>query len=251
MLLFLSTWLCIRLAEQCSGNKSRWKSPLNHFAVIACYRIRKTEAEIEAKLARGRNERVGPWGGAKRREISDEGRIEGLASLFASLSLSSFLSQSLSRPSLFSLFQGFPPFYARSVRAAGAYSGICSGNLCSDGAQPPSSPDFLPSLPLSLTSSPSLLLPHRFTTCPLTWTNFRMRVSAPTFSATLSFVASCTIDAIGKNCRLGVARQDDLSPRKSRASQVVEARDADPTLIRDVETIAELKLVSDDGTRTR
>lgn len=94
-------------------------------------------------------------------------------------------------------------------------------------------PTSSPLFPLLSSPPPPPLLPHRFTTCPLTWTNFRMRISAPTFSATPSFVASCTIDAIGKIVGLAL-RAKMIYRRGSRARRKSSRRDADPTLIRDV-----------------
>lgn len=88
---------------------------------------------------------------------------------------------------LFSLFRGFPPFYARPC-----------GQLAL-------TPGFARKFMSGWSAAASSLAPpassyHRFTTSPLTCVNFRMRVSARQLSnpATPFFAVSCTIDAIGK-----------------------------------------------------
>jgi len=79
------------------------------------------------------------------------------------------------------------------------------GNLCLDGAQSRH--------PLAPPASSY----YRFTTSPFTCANFRMRVSARQLSnpATPFFVASCTIDAIGKI--VGFALNTMIYYRKDRA----------------------------------
>lgn len=95
-----------------------------------------------------------------------------------------------------------------TVRAAGAYSGICSEIYVRMERS-----RRRPSRGRHLASSY-----HRFTTSPLTCANFRMRVSARQLSnpATPFFVASCTIDAIGKIVDFALNARD-LLPGKSRA----------------------------------
>lgn len=116
-----------------------------------------------------------------RREISDdEGRIGGGRGSGSPL----YSPPLLAFPRLSSILR-------EAVRAAGAYSGICSEIYVRM--------ERSRAVPRVSRLAPASSY-HRFTTSPLTCANFRMRVSARQLSnpATPFFVASCTIDAIGK-----------------------------------------------------